>query len=220
SIIVGIIAGPVATLLLPYILYLVALPIIETERILEFASIGGALICGLALSVILQGVFNSSSQIKRKIYTGILIPAICIGVFSSIIWAYPTPSGGLKYLNWNTYSELDLALWASHHIQGQTVISDWRIGYILTGFMADPPNYSIIVNALLLYEDNRSVVISIPHKLGLYMVLDDWMILNGPTQPPTYGLTEPLENSKNYYDGSSEYVKIYDNGYEWIYFTE
>jgi hypothetical protein len=218
SAIVGITAGPVALILVPLMMYLVALPLIETERILEFAFIGGALVSGLGLTAILDKV-SSANSIMKKVYAIILIPALCVTAVSSTVWAYPTPSGGLRYLNWNTYSELDLALWCKNYINGQTIVSDWRIGYILTGFMADPPHYNIIVNALLLYEDNRSLVISLPHKLGVYLVLDDWMIINGPTQPPSYGLTKPLESSKNYYDSSSEYVKIYDNGYEWIYFT-
>ncbi len=220
SIIVGVIAGPVALILLPLILYLVSSPLIEPERILEFTSIGGALISGLGLTVILNKISRADSDERRKIYTAILIPALCVSVISSTLWAYPTPSEGLRYLNWNTYSELDLALWCSKHINGQTIISDWRLGYILTGFLADPPDYNIIINALLLYESNRSVILSIPYKLGVYLVLDDWMIKHGPTQPPSYGLTAPLESSKNYYDASSEYVKIYDNGYEWVYFTQ
>ncbi len=219
SIIVGIVAGPVALILFPLMLYFVSLPIIETERILEFASIGGALISSLGLTVILNKICSVNSATKRRIYTSILIPAICVSAFSSMIWAYPTPSGGLRYLNWNTYSELDLALWSKNYINGQTIISDWRLGYILTGFLADPPTYYIIVNALLLYENNRSIILSLPYKLGVYLVLDDWMILNGPTQPPSYGLTDPLNSSKNYYDSSSYYVRIYDNSYEWIYFT-
>lgn len=218
SIVVGVIAGPAVTILLPYSLYLYSLPLIEAERVLEFASIGGSLICGVALSFIFTSIFRSNNSNIKKIKAVITISSIVFAIVPAVLWAYPNPSGGLRYLNWNTYSENDFALWAAIHLKDQTIISDWRIGYILTGFMPAPSDYPIVIDALLLYFNNYSEVFLIPRNLGVYLVLDDWMIYNGPTQPPSYGPTIPLLETKIVYETNSSYTKIYDNGYEWIYF--
>ncbi|MHA1836219.1 MAG: hypothetical protein ACTSYQ_04770 [Candidatus Odinarchaeia archaeon] len=212
----GIIGGAASLLPIPIILYQFSITLIEVERLLEFAFIGGSIIVAISISFLLTKISNNAKH--KKIKSIILISTISFMVIPGVLYSFPTPSMGLTYLNWNTQSELKLTEWALNHINGEIIVSDWRVGYILRGYLANIPNgYDIVINADLLYWNSSYRFSELGYSQRIYLVLDDWMVLNGPTQPFSYGRTYSIYESKLKYESNSSYVKIYDNSYEWVY---
>jgi hypothetical protein len=218
SLILGLITGPAILLLVPVLISQFVTPIIESERILEFAFIGGSIITAISIAYILKKINNHTNKNYTKIKGIVLVSVISFLIIPGVLWSFPTPSGGLTYLNYNTYTEVGVADWARNHINNRLIVSDWRIGYILIGYLNDAPfNNNIKINVSLLYSNNYALISSLSSS-GVYLIIDDWMVSVGPTQPFSYGIALPLNDSKSIYDTNSNYTKIFDNGYEWIYF--
>lgn len=215
SLLILSLAGGVCDLILAtFFLFLHGYHLIEIERILAFAFIGLSMIC----SVGFIATIKKNNGYGRKV---LLSSMLVFLIIPASIWSFPSPGGGLPYINWNTESEYWFASWSTQHMPQDMIISDWRIGYILRGFLEDySGNKAIVTNAMLLYPENYTVIQS---KSLLYdhiiIIVDDWMIDNGPTQPLSYGPTHPLNQAIIYYNLNTTYIKVYDNTKEWAYYV-
>ncbi|MFX0096135.1 MAG: hypothetical protein ACFE7E_00075 [Candidatus Hodarchaeota archaeon] len=200
--------------LLTFFLFLHGYYIIEIERILAFAFIGLSMICSVGFFTMVK----KRNGYGRKI---LLSSMLVFMIVPASVWAFPSPEGGLPYLNWNTESEYWFALWGAQHIPQSMAISDWRIGYILRGFL--PYSFgseAVVINVILLYPENYPVIQNISQSYEhTIMIIDDWMIDNGPTQRISHGPTLPLDQAIVYYTINATYIKIFDNSKEWVYYV-
>ncbi|MHA1332890.1 MAG: hypothetical protein ACTSPL_02285 [Candidatus Odinarchaeia archaeon] len=223
GLILGINAGCISVLFVPIVLYEFGMPIIEVERVLEFLFIISGVVMGLTCWILLK---NSTSNLikstRERIKLGFIICVIAFMIVPASIWAFPHPEGGLPYLGWNTQSENYMAQWADSYLPRQLIVSDWRVGYILRGYLLTfSPKYDVKLDARILYPENYSILLSMAetyHFNSVYLVIDDWMIEHGPTQPFSYGPTNALTmETVIFYNSNASYVKVYDNSKEFIY---
>ncbi|MFX0089962.1 MAG: hypothetical protein ACFE7S_08690, partial [Candidatus Hodarchaeota archaeon] len=200
--------------LLTFFLFLQGYYIIEIERILAFAFIGLSMICSIGFFTMIK----KRNGYGRKI---LLSSMLAFMIIPASVWAFPSPEGGLPYLNWNTESEYWFALWSVQHIPQGMSISDWRIGFILRGFLPySSGSKAISLDVTLLYPENYAMIQS---RSQLYehtvIIIDDWMVDHGPTQQLSQGSTLPLDLAIIYYNINATYIKIYDNSREWVYYV-
>lgn len=215
SLLILSLAGGICDLLLAtFLLFLHGYHLIEIERILAFAFIGLSMICSVGFFAIIR----KSNGYGRKVLLSSMLGFLII---PASIWAFPSPGGGLPYMNWNTESEYWFAFWSTQHMPQGMIISDWRIGYILRGFLEDySGNKAIVTNVMLLYPENYTSI----QREGMMhdhiiIAVDDWMADSGPTQPLSYGSAYPLHQAIIYYNLNATYIKVYDNTKEWVYYV-
>jgi len=212
--ILSLTGGMSVLFLLTFFLFLHGYYIIEIGRILAFAFIGLSMICSIGFFTMVK----KRNGYGRKI---LLSSMLAFMIIPASVWAFPSPGGGLPYLNWNTESEYWFALWSTQHMPQSMAISDWRIGYILRGFLPySSGSQSIVLEVILLYPESYAMI-QIRSQLYEHtvIILDDWMVNNGPTQPLSYGSAHPLDQAIVYYTFNATYIKIYDNSREWVYYV-